>query len=149
MYYSVNRKLKTCLYSDHIIYAPEVPIIKNEAGELLDKAVSASIITAPAVNAGAVLRNESLENIEQIEVRMKQRMDMVLAICSHLNYQNLVLGAWGCGVFQNAPSVIARMFKELLLGKYKNQFKKIVFAIYAKDERFIKPFRNEFGLAKH
>lgn len=143
-YYKVNRTTTTCLYTDHIIYAPQVPIIKDEEGELLENVVTASVITTPAVNAGAVLRNESQEQIDQIEYRMKQRMEMVLAICSELGYETLVLGAWGCGVFRNDPAVIARLFHELLIGKYKGQFKEVIFAIYAKDKRFIEPFYATF-----
>ena len=71
-------------------------------------------------------------------------MDMVLAICAENNYKTLILGAWGCGVFRNDPVIIAKMFKEQLTGKYKNIFNKVVFAIYSKDERFIRPFRKEF-----
>ena len=142
-YYLSNRKIRTCLYTDHIIYSPKVPVIKNEAGDLLDQPVFASIITAPAVNTGVVLRNEP-DNIPEIEPVMKRRMDMVLAICKKHQYQTLILGAWGCGVFRNDPEVIAVMFKDLLFGKYKNQFKKVVFSVYAKDERFINPFKKAF-----
>ncbi|MGK0390669.1 MAG: hypothetical protein ACI94Y_003429 [Maribacter sp.] len=143
-YYKTNRRHKSCLYTDHIIYSPLVPIIKDEKGEPMDEAIRASIITAPAVNTGVVLRNEP-DNIENIAPFMKRRIDMILAICQKGGYDTLILGAWGCGVFQNDPAVIASMFKEKLEGKYKNQFKKVVFSIYAREERFIKPFRMEFG----
>lgn len=143
-YYKANRRHKSCLYTDHIIYSPLVPIIKNEEGEPMDEAIRASIITAPAVNTGVVLRNEP-DNIENIAPFMARRIDMVLAICQKYGYDTLVLGAWGCGVFQNDPAAIAKMFKEKLEGKYKNQFQKVVFSVYARDERFIKPFRMEFG----
>lgn len=143
-YYKENRKFSSCLYTDHIIYSPKVPIIKDEEGRLLDEPSFCSIITAPAVNAGAVKRNEP-NNVKKINSFMQRRMDMVLSICKEKQYDTLILGAWGCGVFQNDPATIADLFKELLMGKYNNQFKRVVFAIYAKDERFIKPFQTEFG----
>lgn len=59
-------------------------------------------------------------------------------------HQNIVLGAWGCGVFRNDPKDIARYFKEVIFAEFADRFQKIVFAIYAKDERFIQPFVNEF-----
>ena len=121
-----------------------MPIIKDEAGEPLDAPTLASMITAPAVNTGVVLRQEPA-NIEWIEPVLKRRMEMVLALCLKHNHKTLVLGAWGCGVFQNDPAVVAGMFKELLLGKYKNQFERVVFAIYARNDRFILPFQAEFG----
>jgi len=143
-YYKENRKFSSCLYTDHIIYSPNVPIIKDEQGALLDDLAFSAIITAPAVNAGAVRQNES-QNTPKINRIMQRRMDMVLAICKQKQHKTLILGAWGCGVFQNDPAVIALLFKELLLGKYKNQFKQVIFSVYAKQERFIKPFYAEFG----
>lgn len=142
-YYVQNRLIKTCIYTDHMIYSPQVPILKDEDGVLLEEVVQVSIITAPAVNTGVVLRNEP-ENIEFIEARMSQRIDMVLAICREKEYETLVLGAWGCGVFRNDPIVISQMFYNLLNGKYKNQFKRIVFSVYSKNEKFIKPFEALF-----
>jgi len=144
IYYKKNRQIDTCLYTDYIIYSPQVPIIKDEAGKLLMEPNYVSIITAPAVNTGVVLRNE-LANVEKIATIMSRRIDMVLAICYEQKYKTIILGAWGCGVFRNDPVLIAKMFKELLNGKYKNVFNKVVFSIYSKDERFIKPFREEFG----
>ena len=142
-YYVKNRETRTCLYTDHIIYSPKVVILKDEEGDLVEELAYCSIITAPAVNTGVVLRNEP-DNIDKIESVMKRRIDMVLAICKKHGYDVLVLGAWGCGVFRNDPEVIAEMFSELLNGKYKNQFKRVVFSIYSRNERFIKPFQAQF-----
>ncbi|MEM9823832.1 MAG: TIGR02452 family protein [Bacteroidota bacterium] len=142
-YYVANRKITTCIYTDHMIYAPKVPVIKVEDGTLMEAANFVSIITAPAVNTGVVLRNEP-QNIDKIPSRMRQRIDMVLAICKKHQHQTLILGAWGCGVFRNDPQQIAQMFYESLMGKYRNQFKKVVFSVYSKNERFIKAFQEVF-----
>lgn len=144
-YYKKNRQIDTCLYTDYMIYAPIVPILKDELGRLLEQPSYVSIITAPAVNTGVVLRNEPT-NIEKIAETMRRRIEMVLAICHENHYKTIVLGAWGCGVFRNDPKVIAKMFKEQLTEKYKNVFDKVVFAIYSKEERFITPFRKEFEM---
>ena len=142
-YYKKNRKITTCLYTDHIIYSPNVVILKDEEGNILQQLSYGSVLTAPAVNTGFILRNEP-EHIEDIEPVMKRRIDMVLAICKERAYEVLVLGAWGCGVFRNDPEVIAEMFADLLKNKYKNQFQRVVFSVYSKDEKFITPFRNLF-----
>lgn len=143
-YYRVNRKTKSCLYTDYMIYSPNVPIIKDEEGNNLDDLVYCGIITAPAVNKGIVAQKEP-KKIPEIEVIMKRRIRKVLAISLEHNHSSLVLGAWGCGVFQNDPKDISKYFREIIDTEFKDCFKKIVFAIYARNTRFIDPFYKEFG----
>ena len=126
-----------------MIYSPHVPILKDETGNYLEELVTASMITAPAVNTGVVRQRES-KKISKIEEVMKRRIEKVLAIALKHGHSTIVLGAWGCGVFQNNPNDIAQYFREVIEGKFEQQFRKIVFAIYAKNERFIKPFKEEF-----
>ncbi len=142
-YYEVNRNTTSGLYTDYMIYSPKVPIFKNEEGEVLDQPVLASIITAPAVNAGAVKKNSPKE-ADQIETVMKRRIEKVLKIAVKNKYNNIVLGAWGCGVFRNEPNDVAKWFKEVITTKFESSFKKIVFAIYSRDEKFVNAFREEF-----
>jgi uncharacterized protein (TIGR02452 family) len=88
-----------------------------------------SFLTAPAVNAGVVKRNEP-ENIPHIGSVMVSRIEKVLALAFLHKHKTLILGAWGCGVFQNDPQQIAQYFAQhLLTGKYKNAFEEVVFAI--------------------
>ena len=143
-YYEVNRHTKSCMYTDNMIYSPTVPIIKDEEGTNLDSLTLASVITAPAVNFGVVKKREP-HRIPEVEIIMKRRIAKVLAIALEHGHQAIVLGAWGCGVFQNDPKDIAPWFKEVINTQFKNEFAKIVFAVYAKNERFIRPFQEEFG----
>ena len=132
--YERNRNLKTCLYSDEMIYSPNVPIFRDENGALLTNYYKMSILTAPAVNAGAVRRQEA-NHISQIEIVMHNRIEKVLQIAAIKGYTTLILGAWGCGVFQNNPLDIARYFKyHLYEGRFQDVFENVVFAIYAHKE---------------
>jgi uncharacterized protein (TIGR02452 family) len=142
-YYSFHRGLNTCLYSDHMIYSPEVPVLKDEEGNLLPSLTLATIITSSAVNAGVIRRNE-ISKIDQIVPLMRKRVEKLLALCLHHQHETIVLGAWGCGVFQNDPEEIAELFAEALGGKFRNQFKRVVFAVYTKNENMIEPFRKRF-----
>lgn len=142
-YYAYHRKLGTCLYSDHMIYSPLVPILKAEDGELLDEVVCAAIITSPAVNAGAVRKNEE-KNADNIVPVMRKRIEKLLALSLHHQHTTLVLGAWGCGVFRNDPGIISELFRDALTGNFANQFKRIVFAVKTSDENIIEPFRQRF-----
>ncbi|MEO0468053.1 MAG: TIGR02452 family protein [Bacteroidota bacterium] len=142
-YYLANRRHDSCIYTDHIIYAPAVPVLMDEDGHLMERPITTAVLTAPAVNAGVVLRQEP-EKADQIVPRMRQRIDMVLAICREQAHETLILGAWGCGVFRNDPVVIAKLFHELLIGKYAGQFRRVIFSVYARDDRFIQPFEQHF-----
>ena len=82
------------------------------------------IITAPAVNAGVVKRQEP-EKVKEIEGVMKRRIRKVLAIALANNHKAIVLGAWGCGVFKNDAKEIAGYFKTIIDTDFKNKFEKI------------------------
>jgi uncharacterized protein (TIGR02452 family) len=142
-YYDYHRKLNTCLYSDHMIYSPGVPILKGEGGKVLDKVVCVTVVTSPAVNAGVVRRNEAA-NVDKIVPVMRKRIEKLLALCLSHQHTTLVLGAWGCGVFQNDPEEIAELFRGALSGPFANQFKRIVFAVKTNKESIIEPFRKRF-----
>ena len=142
-FYINNKKMKSCFYTDYMIYSPNVPIFKDENGVCLNSLYKVSIITAPAVNANVVKQMEPA-NVAEIEIVMKRRIEKVLRISKEKNYHNIVLGAWGCGVFGNSPIDISKFFKEVLDSKFKNDFKNIVFAIYSNDKKFIQPFYDNF-----
>ncbi len=142
-FYETHRAMKSCIYTDGMIYSPKVPILRNDKGELFDSPIVSSIITAAAVNAGVVKRFEE-DKIADIPHIMRKRIDKLLMLSVINNHKTLILGAWGCGVFQNDPKVIANLFAELLKEKYTGAFEKVVFAIYAKNKKFIEAFQNEF-----
>lgn len=142
-YYQFHRSIKTMLYTDTMIYSPNVPIFKNDEGEYLDQPKKVSILTSAAVNAGVVKRQER-NKIDEIIPVMYQRIEKVLAIAHQKEYKYLVLGAWGCGVFQNEPADIATIFHELLTTKFENCFEEVVFAIKTNQEKIINPFLDYF-----
>lgn len=138
-YYTVHRAMESCFYTDMMIYSPKVPVFRKDKGELLPKPVLCNFITSPAVNAGVVKRQEP-ERANKIFGAMNTRIDKMLALALDQGNETLILGAWGCGVFRNNPKEIAELFKKLLHGKYKNKFKRVVFAVLTKKEEMIKPF---------
>lgn len=134
-YYAKNKAHKSCIYLDYMIYSPKVPVFKNDAGDLLDEPQLVSFITAPAVNAGIVKSRRSNSEKEIKEV-MERRIQRVLQLSYEKGHKNLVLGAWGCGVFQNDPNMVAKLFAKALRegGIYHNVFKKVVFAVLDRAE---------------
>jgi uncharacterized protein (TIGR02452 family) len=142
-FYEENNKIKSCLYTDNMIYSPNVPIIKDEEGKYLSEFVTASFITAPAVNAGVIKLREPI-NVAKIEEIMKRRINMALRIMLENHHENIILGAWGCGVFGNNPADIAQYFKEIIKENYEGCFNKILFAVYSNKDFFIEPFKKDF-----
>ena len=58
----------------------------------------------------------------------------------------LVLGAFGCGVFQNNPEIVARAYKETIK-EFPVKFAKIEFAVYCslRDTRNFEVFKRVLG----
>src|SRR5262245_25091434 len=111
-YYDANSACRSCLYTDHMIYSPDVPVFRDDDDALLEQPYLLSFLTAPAVNAGAVRRSEEKE----IEPVMRSRIAKVLTVAVVHEHDTLVLGAWGCGVFRNDPRRVAQWFHEHLTG---------------------------------
>lgn len=133
--YEFNQRCKTCLYSDFMIHSPQVPVFRMDDGALLEAPYPLSFLTAPAVNAGAVKHNEP-RNISRILPVMTERARKLLWLAWEKGHADLVLGAWGCGVFGNEPKDIARIFASLLTsnGMFENVFRQVVFAVYDRSE---------------
>ncbi|MEW6306174.1 MAG: TIGR02452 family protein [Verrucomicrobiota bacterium] len=128
-HYERNRANRSALYLDLAIFSPRVPFFRDDEGRLLDAPVLASVITAAAPNAGAVLANEP-QNHDLIEPVLKRRAGLVLDIAAKHGVTHLVLGAWGCGVFRNDPAMVARAFADWLHGPFARRFQEVVFAVY-------------------
>jgi len=124
--YAFHKEMGDKLYTDYMIYSPDVPVVRDEYSNLLEKPYPCSIITAAAVNKTS-LRGGVAENV--ILAEMEKRIDKVLTIAAHHRHDSLVLGAWGCGVFGNDPEAIAKLFKTALDGKFKDTFKCVAFAV--------------------
>ncbi|BBB58520.1 TIGR02452 family protein [Undibacterium sp. KW1] len=131
--YEKNRALQSCIYSDDMIYSPNVPVFRDEDYALLDNFYNASFITAPAVNLGALKMNEP-ERVGEAAGIMLNRINLVLALALKHGHRHLVLGAWGCGVFGNDPQKIAACFLNALSpgSIFHGAFEKIVFAVLDK-----------------
>ena len=110
-YYQDNRDQNSTLYLDAMIFSPEVPVFRDERGDLLEEPYLADFITAPAPNAGALRTDEERGRVEEV---LRRRMRAVLALAAGAGADRLILGAWGCGVFRNDPEVVARLWSEVL-----------------------------------
>lgn len=62
-------------------------------------------------------------------------------------YTTLVLGAWGCGAFDNDVARTARDFHDALTNEFSGAFSAVVFAItdWSPERKFLGPFRDAFN----
>ena len=129
--YDHNRSLTTYLYSDNMIYSPDVVFFRNDADELLPQPFLLDILTCPAVNVGAMIQNKS-SDLSQVKQTMLSRIDKILSVFVFRKAEKVILGAWGCGVFRNKPEDVAAYFAHYLTpkGKYGKCFREVVFAVF-------------------
>jgi uncharacterized protein (TIGR02452 family) len=87
-------------------------------------------LTAAAPNAG-VVRRTAPERIAELPRALAARAGQVVSVAVAQGYRRLVLGAWGCGVFQNDPAQVAGAFRELLGpgGGFAGAFEHVVFGV--------------------
>jgi uncharacterized protein (TIGR02452 family) len=144
--YEFHRARRDAMYTNYAIYSPDVPIIRTDDGALLEQPWLCSILTAPAVNAKAVLQHDPSRRPE-IRHAMRERVHKVLTVAAVHGHDTLVLGAWGCGAFGNDGEEIAELFREVLRDRFSGVFARVAFAItdWSKEQRFIGPFVRAFG----
>ncbi|NVB81011.1 MAG: TIGR02452 family protein [Kofleriaceae bacterium] len=145
-YYTRNKDFRSPLYLDIVLYSPNVPFFRDDNGGWLDAPVLASVITAAAPNASA-LKEQHKFDAEDVAVVLRNRSELVLALAAHHEIDRLVLGAWGAGVFGNDPALVAKIFRDLLAGKYAGTFTEVVFAVLGTRETSAnhKAFADVFG----
>lgn len=128
-FYERHRGSSSLLYSDAMILSPGCPIFRDDDGKLLDEPQLAAFITSAAPNAGAAADNRPAE-LPSIPGVLRSRSESVLALAASRGYRQLVLGAWGCGVFRNDPNVVAESFAaHLRHGRWSSQFDRVVFSV--------------------
>lgn len=127
-YYEIHRAEVSTFYTDRVIHSPGVPVFRDDRGNLLDTPFRAGFLTSPAPNAGTIRRQEP-DREPEIPAALARRAQLVLEVAALHGYRALVLGAWGCGVFQNDPAQVAEAFRGLLAGRFAGVFERVVFGI--------------------
>ncbi|MEU9788708.1 TIGR02452 family protein [Streptomyces phaeochromogenes] len=129
-FYDHHRAHRDPFYTDRVIHSPAVPVFRDDRGQLLDEPYTAGFLTAAAPNAGVVLRTAP-ERAPELPRALASRAERVLETAVAHGYRRLVLGAWGCGVFQNDPAQVAGAFRALLTdrGRFAGSFEHVVFGV--------------------
>ena len=131
-YYEYNRSLHTRMGSDAIIIHPQVEIIKDGNGDLLDDSVVVAVMTCAAPNLKCGMEGLSQQEYENM---VYQRITGMLKVAARFGYRFLVLGAFGCGAFENDARLVSDLFYRALKEfdfdgmKEKDMFRRIDFAV--------------------
>jgi len=118
-YYIPNSK--TVLCTNNVIYARDITVFKDDLTYRGIKPRKLDVITCPAPNVYITNRDRALWIY-------RKRIEAILRSAIKNDAECIVLGAWGCGAFNQPPELIARAFADML-NKYACAFKKIIFAI--------------------
>lgn len=143
-YYEINRAHRDPVYTDTMLIG-DVTFFRTSDFFLTEGCVTCPVLTAPAVNMGIVIRNgDSAERAKRV---MKGRMGKILALFAKWGCTDLILGAYGCGVFRNDPEDVARFWQELLEEGWGRRFESVTFSILERPGKSgnIAPFRRRFG----
>lgn len=125
-FYAFHRAQRDLRYSDRVVYSPDVPVFRDDNGNLLDQPYTTSLLTAAAPNLGAIVRNQP-DHAGDVPAVLARRARRILEVAATHGHRGLVLGAWGCGVFRNDPATVADAFAQAL--DAVAHFDHVVFAI--------------------
>lgn len=106
---------------DEYIYTHDVTFFKNKYYQIIPS-FDCDVITMAAINRSA----STPSNYEEI---MEEKISNMLYIPYKNGCKNIVLSAFGCGVFKNDPNFVSIMFKNLLDSGFSSLYSKISFAI--------------------
>ncbi len=109
------------------LYTPHVPVFRKgikQGYALLDVPFEISVLSVAAYRLDAPRPLTATER-EDTKERIRTMLEM--------SYQNgdevVVLGAFGCGVYNNMPEEMAQIFQEVIDQYYPSAFEHIVFAV--------------------
>ena len=141
-YYRENRLQKSMMYTDYGIYSPDVTVFRDGGFCLVEDPVKASVLTLPAVNMGQVIQKG--EDVRKAARVMRRRMKLALAVFADQGARNLILGAYGCGVFRNDPVQIGEWWSELLREGFDGYFDSVFYAVldHSRNQACIRAFES-------
>jgi len=140
-FYDHHSKLSDPKATDTVIYTEDVVVFKTDTAlpEMMDKAdwVSVDVMTCAAPDLrkksnmyAALVGNGTFMNDAELFGYHVRRAIHLLTVAAAKGADTLVLGAFGCGAFENDPAVVARAYRTALQ-EFVGVFRRIEFAIYS------------------
>ncbi len=125
------------LKDNECLYTKDALILKNKDYNKIENYQLVDFITIAAINLNQEDKSFQKERYDAFiksdgtyETLTKNKIRLMLLLAEQNNIKNIILGAFGCGVFKNNPFVMCEMFLDVLLTEnYSTKFEKVVFAI--------------------
>ena len=111
-------------YTDGMIYAEHVPVIRDNTGNRLTTPAESDFITCPAVNRTFA---KLLMSGKKLDAVMERRITQIIALAAERSPDALIRGAFGCGVFGNRRETVYPMFEQAI-NRYLPETVEVVFA---------------------
>lgn len=120
------------------ILSPRVTVFRNGSPDyaFLEKTFEVGMLASAAYDLRPEKQGTVTASIMTLdyETGTKEKIRTQLGVAAKFGYTNLVLGAFGCGVFKNEPTKIAGWYNEILESEFPGVFEHITFAILVTKE---------------
>jgi len=114
--------------SGRVLYSPEITIISDKRNHF-EKIDSFNKTNKFSMVSSAAIKLDNQRNFTPIEYEItKKRIESVFRVAIDKKHKILILGAYGCGAFNNDPNIIYEIFYDNIK-KYGGYFEEIYFAI--------------------
>ena len=122
------------LFNGDYIFNGEVHIYKyDQSNDYKVLETPLPLLTSVITCAAPIYKNQISK--DELKKLFKDRIRPLLKTARVKGNNTLILGAWGCGAFNNPPEVVAQAFKEVLIDeKLAHCFNEIEFAIYCHED---------------
>ncbi|MDO5132166.1 MAG: TIGR02452 family protein [Eubacteriales bacterium] len=157
-FYLPHRRADNPLYNDDLIYTPDVVVIKTDTSEPVrmreNDWYKVNVITCAAPNLRKRPSNRMNPNAgskaaritgQDLRMLLESRIRKIFQVAAAEGNEVLILGAFGCGAFQNPPDLVADVFHDVTL-QYRRKFETIEYAVFhtgRKTENY-RAFQNAF-----
>ena len=153
-FYKPHRDAHDPIHNDDIIYTPGVTVFKTDKAtpQLMNESewYDVDVITCAAPNLRDQPSNryntgdgnkQVVMNDKDLLALHEKKLRRILEVVLSEGCDTVILGAFGCGAFQNNPEVVALANKNVIKD-YLHAFKNIEFAVYCspRDDRNFKIF---------
>lgn len=122
-------KIDECLYTKDAIF------FKDKNYDYMEPVIC-DVITIAAFNLNEVghffgKRVAKFDELNKsIDLNTKDKIRLMVSMPVKNGVKNLVLGAWGCGVYKNDPTKMSEYFREILIDEgYASLYDKVIFAV--------------------